>query len=91
VLWLCRDLIRLRRAWLGGQAAGYQQVAAPAGLWAYRAGPLLVAVNLSGERAPCPRPAGPVLLTTAGPAAGAGAAGEGGLTLAPWEGVVAGQ
>jgi alpha-glucosidase len=84
VLWFCRELIRLRRARLGPGIARYEQLPAPEGLWVYRAGGLLVAANFTDQPAVCAEPAGPVLLSTV-----AGRAGPG-LTLGPWEGIVAG-
>jgi alpha-glucosidase len=44
---LCRSLLALRRAEVGGRIAEYRQVPGPAGVWAYRVGELLVAANLS--------------------------------------------
>ena len=94
VLWLCRDLLSLRRAEFGGQIASYQAVPSPDGQWAYRVGGLLVAANLADQPAACAEPLGEVLLSSAGPGSGAGtgsgAAGPG-RSLGPWEGIVARQ
>ena len=88
VLWLCKRLLALRRAELGGGIADYQQLPAPEGVWAYRVGPLLVAANFSGRpadlSAAVSAAAGEVLLTTSGatPASPPG-------VLGPWEGIIA--
>jgi len=84
VLCLCRDLLSLRRAELGGRIDGYQALPAPPGLWAYRAGGLTVLANFSALPVSHPDPAGPVLLSTGDPAKVAG----GEITLAPWQGVI---
>ena len=83
VLGFCRRLLALRRAELGGRIDGYELVAAGGGLWAYRAGDLIVALNLSDASAGLTAEAGEVLLATPGadPAGGAG--------LGPWQGLVA--
>ncbi len=79
VLSLCRELLALRRAELGGGIAPFERLPSADGIWTYRTGPLVVAANLTG--APADRPAhhGEVLLRT-GPA---------GSALAPWEAVIA--
>jgi alpha-glucosidase len=46
---LCRDLLALRRAHVGGRAAEYRRLPGSDGVWAYRIGDLLVAANLSGR------------------------------------------
>jgi alpha-glucosidase len=74
VLWLCRDLLSLRRAESGGQIASYQAVPAPDGQWVYRVGGLLVAANLTDQPAACAEPLGEVLLSSAGTGAAAGTA-----------------
>ena len=88
-LWLCRRLLVLRRAELGGQVASYELVAAePDGLWAYRCGGLLVLANLSGQSRSWPAQTSEILLSTTGdPARDAGQQ-AGGLTLGPWHGVI---
>jgi alpha-glucosidase len=48
---LCRDLLALRRAEVGGQIADYEELAASETLWAYRTGGLVVAANFSGQPA----------------------------------------
>jgi alpha-glucosidase len=81
---LCRDLLALRRAELGGQIAAYEQLPAPPGVWAYRAGPLVVAANFSGEQVPLPESLGEVLLATGRVPEPA----EASPVLGPWEGAV---
>jgi alpha-glucosidase len=91
VLWLCRDLLSLRRAEFGGQIASYQAVPAADGQWVYRVGGLTVAANLTDEPAACAEPLGEVLLSSAGPGQGAGtvAAAGPGRVLRPFEGIIA--
>jgi alpha-glucosidase len=51
-LWLCRDLIALRREEADLRAGAYEQVSAGGGVWAYKRGArLLVALNLGSEAA----------------------------------------
>jgi alpha-glucosidase len=83
VLWLCRRLIGLRRAELGGTAAELELIEAVPGVLGYRCGGLLVAANLSGTTAAMPAAAGEILLSTEGTAAAAAA------SLRPWQGVIA--
>jgi alpha-glucosidase len=83
MLRLCRDLIALRAAAFGGRIASYQQLPAPAGVWAYRAGGLVVTANLSGQTATLDCEPGPVLASSAGARALRGRA------LAPWAGIIA--
>ena len=83
VLAFCRGLLALRRAELGGRLAGYELIIAESGLWAYRTGDLVVAVNLADEPAGLPGAAGEVLIATDG------APGIAGRVLGAWEGVVA--
>jgi glycosidase len=83
VLWLCRDLIALRSAEFGGRIARYQQLPAPPGVWAFRAGGLTVMANFSGRPARLDLCPGPVV------ASSAGAGALRGRTLAPWAGVIA--
>jgi alpha-glucosidase len=82
-LGLCRRLLALRRAELGGGIAKFENLPTPDGLWAYRVGSLVVAANFTGQPTPGPAAAGEVLLTTAGtrPADWPG-------VLGPWEGVI---
>jgi alpha-glucosidase len=87
VLWLCKRLLALRRAELGGGIADYSQLPAAEGVWAYRVGSLLVAANFSGRPADFPAAvsaAGEVLLTASGatPASSPD-------VLGPWEGIIA--
>ncbi len=65
-LGLCRRLLALRRAELGGGIADFENLPAPEGQWVYRVGSLVVAANFTGQPAPGRpgRPAGEVLLTT---------------------------
>jgi hypothetical protein len=79
---LCCDLLALRRAEFGGQIAGYEQLPAPPGVWAYRSGALQIAANFSGETVTFPEPPGQVLLATSPVPAGAA------MTLGPWQGLV---
>jgi alpha-glucosidase len=91
VLWLCRDLIRARRAEFGGQIARYQALPAPDGQWAYRAGVLTVVANFTDEPAVCAWPVGEVLLSSAGAGPDPGAAAGPRATLGPWEGIIVRQ
>ena len=83
VLWFCRSLLALRRAEFRGAIVPYELLTADRGLWAYRAGGLTVAANLSDQPAALPGPADEILLSTAAepPAPGA--------PLGPWQGVIA--
>jgi alpha-glucosidase len=100
VLSLCRALLRLRRAELGGSesgaaggataAGGYQLLQADDHLWAYRTGRLTVAANLSDEPASLPIPLGDVVLTTGAAPLATGAAPPESQVLQPWQGVIAG-
>jgi oligo-1,6-glucosidase/alpha-glucosidase len=84
---LCRRLLALRRAELGGGIAEFENLPAPAGQWAYRVGSLVVAANFTDQPAALPTAgptvAGQVLLTTTG----AGQTASPGV-LGPWEGVL---
>ena len=82
-LGLCRRLLALRRAELGGGIAEFENLPAPEGQWAYRVGDLVVAANFTGQPARRPAAAGEVLLTTAA----AGTTAPPGV-LGPWEGVI---
>jgi alpha-glucosidase len=88
LLWLCRRLLSLRRAELGGLAAGYQALPAPDGQWAYRSAGLLVLGNFTGDPMPPAWPAAAghedteVLLRTCG-------GDSAGALLQPWEGLIA--
>jgi alpha-glucosidase len=100
VLSLCRALLRLRRAELGGSesgaaggataAGGYQLLQADDHLWAYRTGRLTVAANLSDEPASLPIPLGDVVLTTGAAPLTTGGAPPESQVLQPWQGVIAG-
>ncbi len=83
VLWLCRDLIRLRRDGLSGTVGEYARRPAPDGVWRYRTGTLEVTANLSDRDVTVPGAAAPVLLGTADPGRAPAAGG-----LGPWEGIV---
>jgi alpha-glucosidase len=85
ILWLCRRLIALRHAELGGLPR-YEQLAGPAGQWVYRVGELTVAANFADQPAEIAWPAGEVLLRTAGQPAPETA---GNPVLRPWEGLIA--
>jgi len=85
ILAFTRDLIRLRKAQATPDLARYEQVTLDGGLWAYRVGPLLVAVNLAGIPARLTSPAGEVLLRTGEPSP----AGEDATVLHPWQGLIA--
>ena len=84
-LWLCRELLALRRAELSGEVAAYEELGVADGLWAYRAGGLTVLANLSGQPGTWVGECGEVLLSTGGELARE----PGGITLAPWAGVIA--
>jgi alpha-glucosidase len=85
---LCRDLLAVRRAELAGQIAPYEPLAVIGGLWAYRAGGLIVAANLSDQPAVWSAPLGEILVSTPGQPADPGAP-PAPLTVAPWQGVIA--
>ena len=82
VLSLCRRLLALRRAELGG-LADFENLIAAGGQWAYRTGPLVVAANFTDHPADMPAAAGEVLLTTC-----AEGTPESPGMLRPWEGVI---
>ena len=84
-LWLCRELLALRRAELGGQVAPYEELAVADGLWAYRVGGLTVLANLSGQACTWPGECGEILLSTGGEPG----RDPDGVTLAPWAGLIA--
>jgi alpha-glucosidase len=81
---LCRDLIALRRAELSGCVASYRTLPSPAGVWAYRVGPLCVAANFSDQPVSTPAPVGDILLTSGGLAPSSDD-----VMLGPWQGIVA--
>jgi alpha-glucosidase len=81
---LCRNLLALRRAEVGGQIAGYEELAASETLWVYRTGGLVVAANFSGQPASLPGPVGEVLLASSGEVPPA----DGPVTLQPWQGII---
>ena len=85
LLWLCRDLLALRRAELGGQIADYELLTVTASLWVYRTNGLTVLANLNDRATTWPGECGEILLSTGGqPERGAG-----GVVLGPWQGVIA--
>src|SRR5260370_36410634 len=96
-LWLCRRLLALRRAELGGGIAGFENLTARPGLWAYRVGSLIVAANFSDRPADIPpavsTKAGEVLLAAPGggpaPSAPSAPSSSPEGVLGPWEGVIA--
>jgi hypothetical protein len=79
VLWLCRRLLALRHAELGGEIASFERLPSAAGVWAYRIGPLQVAANVTADPVPMPEDFGERLLRT-GPEQ---------PVLGPWEGLIA--
>jgi len=81
----CRELLALRRAEFGGQVASYRRLPAPAGVWAYQAGGLLVAANLTDAPVRWQGPIGDVLLATDPALTRAGPVTE----LPPWRGLAA--
>ena len=81
VLWLCRRLLALRHAELGGSIASFERLPSAAGVWEYRAGPLQVVANFTADAVRLPADLGEVLLRT-GPQQPA---------LGPWEGLIARQ
>ena len=87
-LWLCRRLLALRRAELGGGVAEFENLIGAGGQWAYRAGPLVVAANFTGQ--PAGRPTallaaegGEVLLSSYAEGSPASPG-----VLRPWEGII---
>jgi alpha-glucosidase len=72
VLSLCRRLVELRRAELGGGIASYRRLTAAPGIWAYQTGPLLVAANLGATPAAMPAEVGQILLRTGPDGSGLG-------------------
>jgi glycosidase len=90
VLALCRDLLALRRTELrraepggtdpGGGLAEFENLHVDDGQWAYRAGPLIVTANFTGQ--PAELPAGEVLLRSGRPDDTPPG------ILRPWEGVI---
>jgi alpha-glucosidase len=86
MLWLCRELLALRRAELGGAVAPFELLAVePGGLWVYRVGGLTVLANLSAQPQVWTGEAGEFLLSTSDQPA----RGPDGITLAPWQGMIA--
>jgi alpha-glucosidase len=83
MLSLCRRLLALRRAELGGGIAAFENLRVAGGQWAYRTGPLVVAANFTDQPAGLPPEAGEILLTTSA----AGSPASPGV-LRPWEGVI---
>jgi alpha-glucosidase len=81
VLWLCHDLIALRRAEFGGRTASYRELPGPPGRWTYQVDGLLVAANFTAEPSTAGDLAGPVVASSAAGALDGGA-------LAPWSGVI---
>jgi alpha-glucosidase len=97
-MWLCRRLIALRRAELGGGIAEFENLHVGDGQWAYRVGDLVVAANFTGRPTGRPAAAGEVLLSSATRvieatgvrgATGVIEAAAGPGLLRPWEGIVA--
>jgi alpha-glucosidase len=82
---LCRDLLALRRAELGGQISSYEQLPSADGLWAYRVGELIVLANLSDQAHVWPGECGEILMTADGDALDRG---PDGIPVAPWQGLI---
>jgi alpha-glucosidase len=83
-LTLVRGLITLRRDHQSRRVPEYEELIVTKNVWAYRAGDLCIAANLSGEPADVPLRAGEVLLATGAPPRAEG----GQVALGPWEGAV---
>ena len=80
---LGRRLLALRRTELGRGLPDFENLAVTEGVWTYRAGPLVIAANFTGQPARRPSAAGELLLgTSAGPAPPSSG------VLRPWEGVI---
>jgi alpha-glucosidase len=82
---LCRSLIALRHAELGGGIASYEMLPAPDEQWAYRVGDLVVVANFSDQPAAVSCPLGEILLSTSDMPPDTSESG----TLASWAGIVA--
>lgn len=80
---LCRRLLALRRAELGGGVTAFANVRTAGGQWAYRTGDLVVATNFTDQPAALPSEAGEILLTSL---PGTTPASPG--VLRPWEGMI---
>jgi alpha-glucosidase len=85
LLWLCRDLLALRRAELGGQIADHELLTVTASLWVYRTNGLTVLANLNDRPTTWPGECGEVLLSTGGQPERV----AGGVVLGPWQGAIA--
>ncbi len=88
-----RALLGVRRLYLSGSVAPYEELPGGDDQWVYRAGPLVVRANFSEERVQVAG-VGEVLLRSSAEPVGAGvatAANGGNLELAPWECVVAAE
>jgi alpha-glucosidase len=80
-----RALLALRRQELSGAVARYEELAGGPDQWVYRAGPLVVAANMSGRAAPADV-TGEMVFSTQG---GDHAASDGDAwVLAPWEAII---
>lgn len=84
VLWLCHDLLALRRSEFAGRVPRYERLAAPGGIWRYRTGTLTVTANFSPDPVALPGPAGQIVVATGG----TGRAGVPAGILGPWQGIV---
>jgi alpha-glucosidase len=84
IMWLCRRLLALRRAELGGGLASFENLRVSGDQWSYRAGRLVVAANFTDRPAAmrAEMRGNEVLLSTV-----AGAPAPDGM-LRPWEGVI---
>lgn len=83
---LVRELLGIRRRFLAGSVAGYEQLDVDDRRWVYRSGPLVVAANLSPEPVAVEVPAGRAVLSTAGEAGSPVV--DRCSTLLPWEGII---
>jgi alpha-glucosidase len=89
MLVLCRDLIALRRAEPDLSGGGYESLATPDGLWAFRrGGRFVVALNLSDTAGAVDLPSAGGRIRIATRRERDGEAVDGPLTLGPWEAAV---
>ena len=88
-LWLCRDLLALRRSQFAGRLAAYTPLPGPPGVWAYRTGDLVIAANFAAEPAELGELGGPLLSTSRTALTPDPGADPGPVTrLEPWEGII---
>ncbi|MGH7899348.1 MAG: alpha-amylase family glycosyl hydrolase [Candidatus Binatia bacterium] len=89
VLSFCRDLIALRRSAPELRAGTYTELPSPAGVWMFRRGGLVVALNFSDASVDVPGHGGRIRIGTQPNRQGEVVTGP--LRLGPWEGVVIGD